>query len=398
MKLRTIIFWPHLITGVAAALVVFMMSVTGVVLTYEMQMNQWALRHYRANPSPGDQPLAIPELMAKVSEAKPDFEPSSLRFLSDPAEPVLMSKGRRERIYVDRYSGEVLGDGSTKMRSFMSTMMTWHRWFALTGENRSIGRAITGACNLGFLFLVVSGFYLWFPRNWSNRALRNVTWFRTGLRSKARDFNWHNVIGFWTAIPLFIVVLTAVVISYSWAGDLIYVFAGESPPQRSRSHARPQRAVTGERPRVVPASAIQGNGPSVATADVNKKPPAPLPLNLEALDRLVESASKDTPDWNILTLSVPESGVQPVSITVDSGTGRQVQKRVTLKYDPNSGEVLERDLFSDRSRTRQWRSWTRFAHTGEHYGLLGQTIAGIASLGACFLVWTGVTLSWRRFF
>jgi len=34
----------------------------------------------------------------------------------------------------------------------------------------------------------------------------------------------------------------------------------------------------------------------------------------------------------------------------------------------------------------------------EHPGLLGQTLAGIASLGACFLVWTGLALSWRRFF
>ena len=40
MKLRTIIFWIHLGTGVAAGLVVLMMSVSGVLLTYEMQLNQ----------------------------------------------------------------------------------------------------------------------------------------------------------------------------------------------------------------------------------------------------------------------------------------------------------------------------------------------------------------------
>ena len=47
---------------------------------------------------------------------------------------------------------------------------------------------------------------------------------------KARDFNRHNVIGFWGAIPLFLIVLSGVVISYPWASDLVYSLAGENPP------------------------------------------------------------------------------------------------------------------------------------------------------------------------
>ena len=42
------------------------------------------------------------------------------------------------------------------------------------------------------------------------------------------------------------------------------------------------------------------------------------------------------------------------------------------------------------------RIWFRFAHTGEQYGVIGQTIAGLASLAACFLVYTGLALAWRR--
>ena len=36
-------------------------------------------------------------------------------------------------------------------------------------------------------------------------TLRSVTLFRRGLRSKARDFNWHNVIGLWSWGPLVVV-------------------------------------------------------------------------------------------------------------------------------------------------------------------------------------------------
>ena len=78
-------------------------------------------------------------------------------------------------------------------------MTVWHRYLALEGASRATGKAITGAANLGFLFIVVSGIYLWLPRVWTWIQFKNVLWFRSGLPPKARDFNWHNVIGFWSA-------------------------------------------------------------------------------------------------------------------------------------------------------------------------------------------------------
>ena len=44
------------------------------------------------------------------------------------------------------------------------------------------------------------------------------------------------------------------------------------------------------------------------------------------------------------------------------------------------------------------RRWTRFLHTGEALGPIGQAVAGSASLGGVFLVWTGLALAWGRFF
>ena len=71
-----------------------------------------------------------------------------------------------------------------------------------------------------------------FPRRWSWKHLRPVVLFTRGARGKARDFNWHNVIGIWSAVPLFIVVLSAVPISFPWASDLVYRAVGEEPPAR----------------------------------------------------------------------------------------------------------------------------------------------------------------------
>ena len=58
---------------------------------------------------------------------------------------------------------------------------------------------------------------------------------------------------------------------------------------------------------------------------------------------------------------------------------------------------LRWEAFSSYNRGRRLRAWARFTHTGEAGGLLGQTIALIASAGAALLVFTGLSLGVRRF-
>jgi biopolymer transport protein ExbB len=53
--------------------------------------------------------------------------------------------------------------------------------------------AVTGACNLAFFWLAITGVYLWWPPSWHWRALNHSFLFNPHLRGKARDWNWHNV-------------------------------------------------------------------------------------------------------------------------------------------------------------------------------------------------------------
>lgn len=365
-KFRKIIFWCHLPVGVIAGIVILIMSVTGVLLAYEKQITSWAdTRNYRSAPPTTDaQRLPIETLIAKAREIR-QGNPTAVTVKSDPLAPAEIAFGREATIFVNAYTGSIYGEGSPAVRSFFRTVTDWHRWLGAKGDNRNIARAITGACNLGFLFLVISGFYLWWPRSWNLKALRNITWFRRGLPSKGRDFNWHNVIGFWSAVPLFIVVLSAVVISYTWAGNLVYRIAGETPP------------------------APRANQPPAN----NDKTPVDLSNNLQpALARAEQQVS----DWRSITLQLPASAAAPLTFNIDSGTGGQPQKRAQLVLDRTSGEVVRWEPFSSYTRGRQLRSILRFAHTGEVAGIIGQTIAGLVSLGGGFLVFTGLALAIRR--
>ena len=51
MTIRSLLFWPHLVAGVLAGLVILLMSVTGVLLTYERQMIAWSDREFRSVPA-----------------------------------------------------------------------------------------------------------------------------------------------------------------------------------------------------------------------------------------------------------------------------------------------------------------------------------------------------------
>ena len=158
---------------------------------------------------------------------------------SEPTAPASLTIGAGRQLFVDPYTGAVLGEGNGQgVRAFFRVVVEWHRYVAASGASRPLGRAVTGASNLAFLFIVLSGLFLWWPRSWKWSAVRSITWFKGGLRGKARDFNWHNTIGFWSAIPLAIIVAGGVVISYPWATALVYRAYGEAPPAPAGAAAR----------------------------------------------------------------------------------------------------------------------------------------------------------------
>lgn len=380
-QLRKVIFWCHLAAGVCAGVVILMMSVTGVLLTYERQLMAWAdTRGYKVERTASASRLSVEALLDRVRESQSSL-PASVTLRSDPDAPAEMSFGRERTLYLDPYTGKVLGEGSPRTRAFFRGVTEWHRWFGAQGESRAVGRAVTGACNLAFLFVVVSGIYLWWPRKWSRSAVRSVTWFKRGLGGRARDFNWHNTIGFWSAIPLFIVVLSAVVISYTWAGNLVYRVVGEEPPA-------PQRTP----PSAPPANATARPGGGERSASERG-----TELSLDGLDRSWARAEQQVADWRSISLRLPTTNDAPLAFTIDQGNGGQPHKRAQLTLDRRSGEVTRWEPFSSYTTGRRLRSYLRFAHTGEVAGVVGQTLAGLASAGAVVLVWTGLALAWRRF-
>ncbi len=365
MTLRKLIFWPHLIAGSIAGAVVFIMAVTGVLLMYEKQLIAWADEHDYKVAASGAARLSVEALIASAQQSRGSL-PISLTMRADPFSPAIFNFGRDGMLYLDPVSGAVLGAGSPQTRSFFRVVTEWHRYLGARDTVRPLGRAVTGASNLAFLFLILSGSYLWWPKRWTWQHVKPVLLFRNGLSGRARNFNWHNVFGLWCGAPLLLIVLGASIISYPWASNLAYRVAGSPPPKPQGSQA-----------------------PSGA--------PALKPMLVNGLQASLENVQNRLPDWKTITLRLPTSESAPLSFTVDRGYGGQPQLRTTFTVNSFTGQIQTSESFEAWDAGRRFRTWLRFVHTGEYYGLPGQTVAGIASGSAAFLVWTGIALAITRF-
>jgi len=386
--LRRVFFWSHLVLGVAAGLVILLMSVTGVLLGYERQMIVWLDGAPRvevpANPSrlPLDSLLQLADV--------PREAVASIALRADAHEPVTVRLRDRERapLLLDPYRGTAVQPASDSTgRQTVAALRRWHRWVgAEAGELRRTMKAVTGASNLAFLGLVVSGLWLWWPRRLTWTAFRNVLWFRRGLSPKARDFNWHHTFGFWAAIPLFFVVASGVFISYRWPGLYLDRWLG-SESERTAAVA----ALTAA-PVDTPARGA-GVEQDVRGAAANAQS---LVREVAPLDAYLSTIAARIPAWRTITMTLPAPSDSLVSVATAEGNTYRPDQRATVMLDARSADVTDVRDYAALSTSRQIRAWVRFGHTGEVFGVVGQTIATLATLAGVFLVLTGFALSVRR--
>ena len=366
---RKIIFWLHLVTGSIAGLVIFTMCVTGMLLAFEKQIVRFAERHVRfVTPAENAKPLPVSEIFNKLQKERQGIKVDSISMKSDPSSSITFATGRESVLYIDPYSGRVVGEGSASTRKFFRTVTNIHRWLVTDDKNRDTGRVITGICNAAFLILAISGLYLWWPDKWIPKQIRAITWFQPKLKARARDFNWHNVIGFWCAPILIVVTLTAVFISYQWATNLIYAITGDEKPPSPGA----------------PRNAANAKGAQKAIS---------LPQNIDQLWLRTQQQAKD---WHTITMRLPPTSSAPLSFIVETNESINPFARSELSFDAKTGEIIKWQPYGKANTARKIRVWIRGLHTGEALRLPGQIFAFVATTGGAFLFYTGISLAIRR--
>lgn len=359
MTVRSAIFWLHLAIGLTMGVFILIMSVTGVILTYERQMLRAAQNAAISAPADAE-PLGYQDLLQAAVAA--GGEPGHVMTIPNGREgAVSVSAGRRSSFLLNPYTGEVMEGAGEGTSAFFSRVERIHRWLAFWGGRNAPGAAAMGTANLLFALLVITGVYLWLPKIWHAAFLRiRLMFVFRHAAPKARHFNWHHAAGIWFAVPLLAITLSGTMFSYGWVRDLINtVYSDEAP----------------------------------AVADAEPVAQTAVAVSLDALVARAQDESGQGRRVSV-TLPGPDDGV--VRIAVDRGNGVQRGSIDTFDVTRDGQVVLPVDASAGRSPALEARVFLRFLHTGEVFGLIGQTIAGLASLFAVLLVYTGFCLGLAR--
>jgi uncharacterized iron-regulated membrane protein len=384
----------HLYLGLLTGLVLTVTCGTGAILVFEEEL-QHLLHHDRYFVKADGIPLSVDALVGRVSAMKPGIRVTGVKFYADAertAEVIYSpreeggkkkkgggekrasekpasrdgasantakppeKKPKREggaRAFVNPYSGEVIEWYNYRETGFY-TVFALHRWLL----SEDWGKMVVGVCTLIFLFIIATGLVLWWPKNKAilKQRLRMKQW-----RGKRGNHDWHVVLGFYCAIPLFIFAFTGLAWSFEWFNNGIYRVTGTSPE-----------------PPKPPKSAF------VEAAD---------PASPDALLARVRSAEIGAEFFQI---SFPKDSTAALTVSVLPQNAPFESATTAYHFDQYNGTLLKRIRFADRNAGQRARAAFKPVHSGSIWGLPSKIIAFITCLVGTSMPLTGTLMWWWR--
>ncbi|MCP2044662.1 PepSY domain-containing protein [Pontibacter sp. HSC-36F09] len=200
--MRKFLLQLHLWVGLTAGAVLAFMGLTGSLYVFQPELTVALYpEHYKSS-----NPEAIPvEVRLVVKNAEEQFggQVTNIFFPVRELENYIFKvKGNKQFQFFDAATGNYIGQ-LEKRRGAMDTVLDLHRHLAM-GET---GAMITRISALLLAFVLLStGLYLWMPRKMKN--LRDKLRLKPNASFKRRNFDLHNVFGFYFSIPLFLAAIT----------------------------------------------------------------------------------------------------------------------------------------------------------------------------------------------
>jgi uncharacterized iron-regulated membrane protein len=248
MRIRKIAGRLHLALGLATGLVFALVCLSGALVAFtEEALNVANRKHIKVVPQEGPR-KPVEAILEKYRQAYPNEQvfvfnayrekDRSYDFFSAVLKPGSKNEyGGYKMVYADPYTGEILhvDKGTLEIIVLVVTLHTT----LLMGE---FGHGLIKACTLIFLVQLIAGLVLWRPRNRAAfKAALQWAW-RSGPRR--RLFDGHRTVGFYASAGLLVMVLTSLVMSWTWVSKpVVAAFGGEpslvhgeeeEPPARKR--------------------------------------------------------------------------------------------------------------------------------------------------------------------
>lgn len=362
--MRKIFRQIHLWLSVPFGLIITLICFSGAMLVFENEVNELSRHDLYYVKAVGAEPLPIEQLLDKVAATLPDsvsVTGVNISSVSERTYQVSLSKPRRASLYVDQYTGEV--KGKSERSSFFMFMFRMHRWLldSMNPGNEGVfwGKMIVGVSTLLFVFVLISGIVIWWPR--TRKALKNSLKISATKGWKRFWYDLHVAGGMYALIFLLAMALTGLTWSFPWYRTAFYKVFGVEVQQRADASLARQKSKKGGRE--------------------NGEKRSPFAHWQEVYDKL----SLQNPEYKQISVS---SGTASVSFN------RFGNQRASDRYsfNPKNGEFTETSLYQHQDKSGKIRGWIYSVHVGNWGGMLTRILTFIAALIGAALPLTGYYL------
>jgi uncharacterized iron-regulated membrane protein len=373
----------HFYAGIMAAPLAIWLAITGALYLWTPQYEE--ARHYHVlNVPVGESTLSAEAQLAAAQAAYPKGKPLTFEPAFSPGRTsetrLRLPDGDRAYVFVNPYTGEVAGTWLASQRA-KSLLHDLHGSFR---AGKTGGYIVELGASWMFV-LLLSGFYLWWPRPkfsvWGFLLPR--------LRAKGRIF-WrdiHAVPAVWFSAATLFLLATGVPWSGTggkWVRTLASAIGEGSPENRSPSAH--QSEVFGWSPPLKQGLAAKVDGAWSSVA-VHEQPPARI-----SIDQAMAIANEQGVEAPF-AITLPAS---KTSVMSAMSSGDQVRARAHLHLDQYTGKVIADVRYKDYGAFGKFFLWGIIAHEGHLFGLANQIMGTIACLGVITIAGSGLALWWQR--
>lgn len=267
--------------------------------------------------------------------------------------------------YVNPYNGKVLGTYDEKNGFFQIVKMI-HWSFLL---KQSWGTYVVGIPVLIFVFMLISGIILWWPKNKAARKQRFSFKWKNVQNCKRKNYDLHNVLGFYASVFALIFSITGLFYAFVFVQSSIYfIFSG---------------------------------GKTAYPDFSSIKTKAPIELRTEGtLDKISNTVKAKYPDSYNFSIDLGHEHMDdhehPNFEVYVKHLSYSYHKSSSLIFDENSGELLHTHDMKDKNFGEKTVGANYDIHVGSILGLPTKIIAFIVSLICASLPVTGFMIWWGR--
>ncbi|WP_205959830.1 PepSY-associated TM helix domain-containing protein [Flammeovirga aprica] len=368
----------HLWLGLLSSVVLIVVCLTGAVFAFKSQITELLNYDVVFNKDRNAREWVSPDDINNNFISK-GLEIISINYPADFKRNILVSYqnsslNQKGSVYIHPSNGEVVGKQYVSTASFFQTVKALHKNLLL-GE---VGKHIVGVSVLIFVFLLLSGIILWFPKN--KKQLKNSLKVKWSAKLPRIIYDLHKVIGFYFLFPLVFISITGLYVAYPWMKSVVLVSLGGQPVLNESNKEEVQEELSNKF-----ASFLEES------------------LNIQQ-EEVVKTVSIDQVLKDV-NQRLPYKGSRSIALAINDKTEIEVTKinqegwiniiaPDKITYNQN-GEFKKAVLFSDLTLADQFKAVSLPLHTGKILGLPGVIFYFIVTLIGCSLPITGI-LIWVR--